>query len=142
MTQKGQVLLCYKKRGFGAGKWNGPGGKVKQGESARDCAIRETKEETGIIPRNIVEAGYIDFVHPQGMEEKNTRCYIFTVLEFSGTLHETAECKPQWFSLQEIPYNQMWDDDKYWYPEMLLGVNIKKCIYFDKHELVVRVQEL
>jgi hypothetical protein len=42
------VLLGLKKRGFGAGKWNGFGGKVEQGESIRTAAIREMKEEAGI----------------------------------------------------------------------------------------------
>lgn len=35
-----QVLLGLKKRGFGAGKWNGFGGKVEEGESIKNCAIR------------------------------------------------------------------------------------------------------
>lgn len=35
-----QVLLGYKKRGFGVNKWNGFGGKVEKGESIERCAIR------------------------------------------------------------------------------------------------------
>lgn len=31
-----QVLLAMKKRGFGEGKWNGPGGKVEKGETGDD----------------------------------------------------------------------------------------------------------
>lgn len=34
------ILLGYKKRGFGMGKWNGMGGKVEPGESVLDGAIR------------------------------------------------------------------------------------------------------
>lgn len=40
VVQPGRVLLGMKKRGFGAGKWNGFGGKVQQGESIVDAARR------------------------------------------------------------------------------------------------------
>ncbi len=35
-----RVLLGMKKRGFGAGKWNGFGGKVEPGETIEEAAIR------------------------------------------------------------------------------------------------------
>ena len=41
--KKDKVLLAMKKRGFGAGKWNGVGGKVKDGETIKQAAIRERK---------------------------------------------------------------------------------------------------
>ncbi len=47
----GSVLLGMKKRGFGAGKWNGFGGKVEKGESNTQAAIRELEEESGIITK-------------------------------------------------------------------------------------------
>ena len=42
-----KVLLGYKKRGFGAGRWNGFGGKVETGETLEQAARRELKEESG-----------------------------------------------------------------------------------------------
>lgn len=35
-----KILLGYKKRGFGQGRWNGFGGKVEQGETVEEGAIR------------------------------------------------------------------------------------------------------
>jgi len=32
---------------------------------------------------------------------------------------ETEEMKPEWFSIDEIPYDKMWDDDSYWMPRIL-----------------------
>ena len=43
-----QVLLGMKKRGFGVGKWNGFGGKLKEGEDVKAALAREIKEEIGI----------------------------------------------------------------------------------------------
>ena len=52
----GDVLLGMKKRGFGIGKWNGFGGKVKDGETIRECAMRETQEECGL---EVIQSGSI-----------------------------------------------------------------------------------
>ncbi len=35
-----EVLLGYKKRGFGVHKWNGFGGKVNASESIEEAAVR------------------------------------------------------------------------------------------------------
>lgn len=40
VVQPGRVLLGMKKRGFGAGRWNGFGGKVQDGETIEDAARR------------------------------------------------------------------------------------------------------
>ena len=41
IDEQNRILLGRKKRGFGADKYNGFGGKLDDGESFRDCAIRE-----------------------------------------------------------------------------------------------------
>ena len=40
-----EVCLAEKKRGFGAGRLNGTGGKVDEGETILEGAVRETYEE-------------------------------------------------------------------------------------------------
>ena len=42
-----QVLMAMKKRGYGVGKLCGPGGKLQDGETPLQAAIRETEEEIG-----------------------------------------------------------------------------------------------
>eukprot|EP00729_Bicosta_minor_P028396 gene28396-12164_t len=44
-----RILLGMKKRGFGAGKWNGFGGKVEVGETIVEGAVREMQEESGLV---------------------------------------------------------------------------------------------
>ena len=45
IVKEGEILLIRKKRGLGAGKINGPGGRVEPDETILDCAIREVQEE-------------------------------------------------------------------------------------------------
>ncbi|MEM9057182.1 MAG: NUDIX domain-containing protein, partial [Pseudomonadota bacterium] len=44
VVRGGEVLLIHKKRGLGAGKINGPGGRVEPGETVQECAVREVRE--------------------------------------------------------------------------------------------------
>ena len=44
-----EVLLGYKKAGFGAGRWVGLGGHVEDGEDLVDAAVREVAEESGLV---------------------------------------------------------------------------------------------
>ena len=48
-----EVALIRKLRGpsFNIGKWNGPGGKIELGESARGAMAREFKEETSVVTK-------------------------------------------------------------------------------------------
>lgn len=142
INNKDEVLLIRKKRGFGKGKWNGPGGKVENGEVLKNSVIREIKEETNIEVINPIELGYIEFIWPESKGDSNQRCYIYLVKEFKGEPKESDECLPKWFSFSQIPYEQMWDDDKYWYPEALLGKPVKKRFFFDENNKVLKYKDI
>ena len=47
LRRDGQILLAMKKRGFGEGKWNGVGGKVEPGETARHGGVSSIAVLTG-----------------------------------------------------------------------------------------------
>ena len=137
-----ELLLTYKKRGFGTGKWNAPGGKIRPGESPADSAIREIKEETGIVVNNLESLGFIEFVWPEAKSGYNTRCHIFFIKEYNGEVQESEECRPEWFGLDQIPYDKMWDDDKYWYPDVLAGKMIQKRFHFNLNEEVINFEDI
>ena len=76
-----KILLIRKKRGFGAGKINGPGGKVDPGESALESALRETFEELGIHPLGAEQRGELHFQFRDGY---SLHCAVFLAHDFSG----------------------------------------------------------
>lgn len=43
------VLLVQRARGPRSGLWSPPGGHIEPGETARDAALREIHEETGVV---------------------------------------------------------------------------------------------
>ena len=120
-----------KKRGFGAGNWNGAGGKTREGEDVLDAAIREVQEEVGVRlkKQNIREAGYIDFSNEQDPSWEQ-RVYVYLADAWEGEPAESEEMKPQWFKMSELPFSQMWPDDPYWLPKVLNGEKIKANFQF------------
>ena len=114
------VLLGYKKRGFGAGKYTGIGGKIELGETVREAAVREMHEETGVVmsPCDLVDAGHVAFYFP-ARPNWNLITHIFLGRNWQGEPIETREIRPEWFATDRLPFGDMWDDATYWYPHVL-----------------------
>ncbi|MEK7642737.1 MAG: 8-oxo-dGTP diphosphatase [Patescibacteria group bacterium] len=125
-----QVLLGMKKRGFGVGRWNGFGGKVENKETIETSAIREMKEEVNLEPKEMHKVGIIEFSFEN--DPKILEVHIFKVGDFIGEPKESEEMKPEWFNFDEIPFQQMWPDDEYWFPYLLNGKLFRGKYHFDR----------
>ena len=125
-----QTLLALKKRGFGTGRWNGYGGKVHEGETVEAAATRELHEESGIVPKQMLNRGQLTFTF-EADDVDDLEVHLFHAKEYDGEPVETEEMKPQWFAHSEIPYDEMWADDPHWIPQLLEGKNIYGTIHFD-----------
>jgi len=133
ILQSGRVLLIRKKRGLGAGKINGPGGKLDPGESLLECAVREVTEELCVEPIAPVHRGRLRF---QFMDDYSIDVGIFVAEQFNGVPTETGEAVPLWFDVDAIPYDEMWADDRIWLPRVLAGENVDGQFLFDGDEML------
>jgi 8-oxo-dGTP diphosphatase len=118
IVKGGRVLLIRKKRGLGAGKINAPGGKLEPNETALEAAIRETQEEIGVTPLSLEKRGVLHFQFTNGY---GLHCVVFLSADLAGEPIETAEATPFWVAIHEVPYDEMWEDDRHWLPAVLEG---------------------
>ncbi len=133
-----KILLGLKKRGFGIGKWNGFGGKVHEGEAIEEAAKRELFEESGLTTDSLKKLGVLDFSWKA--KEGVLQVHIFKSNDVSGVLTESEEMKPQWFLIKDIPYGNMWSDDKYWLPLFLENKKFKGTFVFNENNHVAEYQ--
>ncbi len=111
------VLLIEKKKGLGRGLYNGVGGKVERGETPIEAAIRECVEEVGIRPKNLEWMGLLEFYNDGSLYGF---VHVFIAEDFEGEPKESDEARPVWFRVNSLPYDRMWEDDKYWLPLILI----------------------
>lgn len=123
-----EVLLIHKKRGLGAGKINGPGGRLEPGETALEAAIREVREELGVVPIAPRQRGELHFQFDDGYA---LHCAVFVADGCVGEPVETDEAIPLWVRQDEVPYDKMWADDRHWLPGVLQGRAFRGYFEFD-----------
>ena len=121
-----EILLGMKKRGFGAGKYNGLGGKVDPGETPLGAVVREVREESGLVvsPDGLRPMGAIDFHFPFHREYDH-HVHVFVAGAWEGELRETDEMASSWFPIDRIPLDRMWADDAHWLPLVLAGKRLE-----------------
>lgn len=136
-----EICLALKKVRFGAGKYNGFGGKVGdkpefEDETIEEALVREGKEELDITIKDYKKAGEIAFVFPDKAEWGQI-VHVFICKGWEGEAKESEEMRPEWFKLTEIPYEKMWDDDKYWLPKVLDGDFVRAKFKFNNEGEVI-----
>lgn len=129
-----RVLLGMKKRGFGAGKWNGFGGKIEEGETPEDGAHRELREECGISASALAYRGVLRFMF--GGDPVPQEVHLFFADAYEGEPSESEEMRPQWFAIDDIPFHEMWPDDRHWLPLLLEGKTVEGHFWFAGEEIV------
>lgn len=135
-----EILLGLKKRDFGKGRWNGFGGKLEPGEDIETALRREVKEESGMVLKKFDKRGIFKFIFEN--EPQTLEVHLYKILEYEGEPSESEEMLPRWFSVSEIPFDQMWPDDIYWMPLFLADKKIKAEFFLkDKNTLLNKTIE-
>ena len=56
---------------------------------------------------------------------------MFVATKWIGNPSESDEMIPKWFDIEEIPYDEMFPDDKYWLPLFLENKKFNGYFEFD-----------
>jgi 8-oxo-dGTP diphosphatase len=128
-----KILLIHKKRGLGAGKVNGPGGRLDDGETPLECAIREVHEEVRVRAVGTRECGQLMF---QFVDGYSIHVSVFRADDCVGIPSPTEEAEPFWVSLDEIPYDSMWADDAIWLPLLIREQEFLGRFVFDQDAML------
>jgi 8-oxo-dGTP diphosphatase len=105
IVHRGQVVLVKRGRAPLLGEWSIPGGLLETGETLRQGAEREAREETGLVVRATELLGVFERLAPDA--DKRTR-YHYVLIDFlceviSGKLKASEDADDaRWFSAEDI----------------------------------------
>ncbi len=94
-------LIKRANSGWEDGKWTIPGGRVEVGESIKQTAVRELKEETAIV----ISEDDLHFVHIEYMKDKFIN-YFFSFEPIDTNIIPQEKDKVSeygWFDLDKLP---------------------------------------
>jgi len=126
-----ELLLGFKKTGFGTGRWVGLGGHIEPGEKPDAAAVREVAEESSLVVAAdaLQHMASIEFRFPARPSWDQT-ADVFVTSVYQGEATESDEVAPRWFAEDALPLSLMWDDAKYWLPRVLAGEHVDVRIAF------------
>ncbi len=108
-----RVLLVKRAHPPIQGQWSIPGGVLEVGELVREAAVREAREETGIIVEPGVLLGVYDRVlrHAAGRVQYHYVLIDFLCRPVGGELSAASDAaEVRWFTREELPALKLADD--------------------------------
>lgn len=104
----GRVLLLLREgTGYKDGEWGPPSGKVEADESYEQAAVRELREETGLV----AAPSALRFLHAiERLEDGPSWVGVFFELDLDGTpvnLEPDKHRALEWFAESELPHNSI-----------------------------------
>jgi 8-oxo-dGTP pyrophosphatase MutT (NUDIX family) len=109
---------------------------VEAGETIEQTVIRETQEEIGVTPKNIIKVAEFYFCFPHN-QDWNQTVHFYQTEDWDGEPTESDEMKPEWFKSDNLPFAKMWPDDFYWMPYFLRGEKIKGFFKFAEGDVIL-----
>ncbi len=117
VRKNGKTLMLLrnkKENDYHLNKWNGLGGKFELSESPEECAVREVREESGLIAKNIKMKGFITFPMFDGKDDWYV--FLFVITDFEGELISSPEGTLRWIPDEELLDLNLWEGDRIFIP--------------------------
>jgi ADP-ribose pyrophosphatase YjhB (NUDIX family) len=99
--REGDVLLVQRGKPPYEGFWSLPGGAVQWGESAKQAALRELKEETGLLASDLSLGDVVDAIHrdSNGTTQAHYLIVVFGTRDVLGEVTAADDVRDAgWFS--------------------------------------------
>lgn len=113
IIEDGRVVLVKRAHPPIQGQWSIPGGVLEVGEMVREAAVREAREETGLI----VEPGELLGVYDRVLRDPTARVqYHYVLIDFlcrrvGGELLAASDAaEVRWFTPEELPALKLAED--------------------------------
>lgn len=126
----GKYLFLYrnkKKNDVNEGKWIGIGGKVEQGETAEQAALRELREETGLEALEWEESGVFYFASLT--QQDFERIHVYRVTRVKGALTDCSEGELGWMTPEEFLAVPHWMGDEAFLEYVFRGERFGEALY-------------
>lgn len=133
-----QILLGMKRVRFGAGKWNGYGGKFEEGELPKTAALRELREESRLVAKE-EDMEQVALMHFYFEGQLTFECHVFFIHSWTGKPENSEEMtEHRWFDFDSLPLQEMWAADIRWIPLVLEGKKIRAKVDFSADGKIVK----
>jgi 8-oxo-dGTP diphosphatase len=109
IVRDGRILICQRKSGPFAAKWEFPGGKVERGEAVDGALFRELKEELDIDVSSAREIFRNRHRYSGGRELDLT---FFRVDEYRGVIKNQIFQDVRWVATSELSHFDFLDGDR------------------------------
>lgn len=140
VIKNGTLLLIKAEEGINKGKWNAPSGELVNGEKPEKAAMRQAFQQTGLYVSKVMHHGTIR-LFLNGKVEYDYKMQVYSTKIFSGDLKPNIKGEARWFNTGELPFYEMWADDKYWVNLVLEGKKFDADFFLDENnENVVKYQ--
>ncbi len=133
-----EYLMLYrsgkKAQDIHLGKWNGLGGKCELGETPREAAVREVREESGIVvaPDALSCLGMIQFPNFKPHKKEDWWVTVFRgELALRSTPAQCPEGELQWIDQSKIMALPLWAGDALFLPRVLRGEAFFGSIFYE-----------
>ncbi len=137
LQRSGQTLMLLrnkKNKDVHKGKWNGLGGKLMQGETPEECAVREIKEESGYNAKRIRLKGMIVFPKFDGKEDWYV--FVFTCSNFTGKSIDSPEGTLGWIDNDKLLQLKLWEGDYIFLPWLQQKEFFSAKFVYEKKKLI------
>lgn len=132
IEKQGKMLLCRRfNTGYEDGKFHFPAGHIEASESPSNTAMREAKEEAGVVIRR-KDLKCVHVMYRNFKKEPDRIAIYFKTNKFTGTpkICESDKCdKVAWFSANQFPKNTIF------YVKKAYQFINKKIMYSEVNEI-------